>query len=941
VYESRYATQVRCWLTLPELVETIRVGGGIHHVPEFGRRIARMRALFAAHGVCDELNQIKDTLPGFTVSCNFEAARRKAAPGTYTRLVIMDWDGQDNPERFAAGAAAFRDELASNPLTAFAAVSPKGNGVKQLLFFDETASRELHPHATEALRKALQQKFRAAADPDCTDVSRICYFTHDPDIRVESNGRWDGHLPIWEVDTAAAMQQFPRSVSEQQATIGIAELKLLQEKDQRTLFHRYVQALAASGLTWQRGARDQMIWAVYKLGSRGVSLATITELLAAHAKQQNLPLRESDVGKLQRIWTEYGLKWFGKVTPPVVPEQQRLTLAAGEHLTKHLDTILPLLTTHHHLYLDAPTGAGKTTLIRALVERLNLQADLLMPTRALVEQQLDCAHIVGSRSLTPAERNAPLLASPYDSVAKLRRGRPHASLLVIDEAHELTTAYGYRATTIQQILEAAAGYSYVIYLSGSMFPLLPRSGSLPPGYVKVERTGANRRPYSLVPPRPKEPARHYFLHTLKPGLNVFYCNDKSELGTLEVLLRERGLRVALVHAERNTSGEYVDMLTNQSLRNYDVLLCTRLLQSGVNVLDEDRPVRIVFAPNCQLADYIQFPARWRKVLAQVEILHHGQLGEMVNDDPLGLRARQIAANVQELNRLREEQQASQALYTLHGLADSQFLSAGDGILEQSTGAFVVCPQYPLWQRYERECVNASRNADRLRQVLASHGFEEVPCSPVDTELSTGEQARSQDLKQAAKQVRQQARLTFATTLLDPSAALPVELTQDQLDIRRRLEQLFRLEPDYAAAGSIERQHLPATLVSAARFAVLWDQRLFAALRAHDEAGTLPTLRPKTHRYYERLKAFAQHLSPGRHTTCALRQQLRELGFAVQDAKMVRHTLCTLVASKPVRWRLESDPTVRVHGYEIGGPHRSSALSTSGQSAPLDFLDFLL
>nr|GFD26420.1 hypothetical protein [Tanacetum cinerariifolium] len=139
------------------------------------------------------------------------------------------------------------------------------------------------------------------------------------------------------------------------------------------------------------------------------------------------------------------------------------------HLSEQLDFIYDQLLVNKILYIDAPTGSGKTHLIKLLAQKMNTKVDLLMPTTALAEQQTNLVVATGEKPLSREQQQAQVLATCYESVGKARQRQ--ATVLVIDEAHELATAYSYRSRTIQEIQRHTSAYEYVIYLSGSMFPL--------------------------------------------------------------------------------------------------------------------------------------------------------------------------------------------------------------------------------------------------------------------------------------------------------------------------------------------------------------------------------------------------------------------------------------------------------------------------------------
>ncbi|WP_207431350.1 VapE domain-containing protein [Sabulibacter ruber] len=126
--------------------------------------------------------QLKESLPIFTFSANFNNERKEGAPYMYSQLMCVDIDnlepGQvtDLYEKFKAWG-----------FTHLMFVSPSGNGLK-VVFLVNTAEAQ-HKMVYKALMYKIRDKFGLplkskdfpnGLDTVCQDISRACYLSHDP-----------------------------------------------------------------------------------------------------------------------------------------------------------------------------------------------------------------------------------------------------------------------------------------------------------------------------------------------------------------------------------------------------------------------------------------------------------------------------------------------------------------------------------------------------------------------------------------------------------------------------------------------------------------------------------------------------------------------------------------------------------------------------------------
>ena len=137
-----------------------------------GQRHAATVALIREHvtaGRKEDASALKEKLPAFMFSGTF--ARRKAdALQRHSGLLVLDFDGCGIEQKAA---------LAADPHAVLAFVSPSGNGLKLVVSVE--ADPATHGASFDAARAYFRERFNLDADPTGSDVTRLCFASHDPD----------------------------------------------------------------------------------------------------------------------------------------------------------------------------------------------------------------------------------------------------------------------------------------------------------------------------------------------------------------------------------------------------------------------------------------------------------------------------------------------------------------------------------------------------------------------------------------------------------------------------------------------------------------------------------------------------------------------------------------------------------------------------------------
>lgn len=116
----------------------------------------------------------KKNLPGFTLSGEF-GVRRASGLKRHSGLLQIDVDDVEAPERL-------RDTLAQDPHICAAFLSPSGAGVKGVMLIPPDPAR--HKESFLAAESYLQERYGITIDRACKDVCRLCFVSHDPDLRI-------------------------------------------------------------------------------------------------------------------------------------------------------------------------------------------------------------------------------------------------------------------------------------------------------------------------------------------------------------------------------------------------------------------------------------------------------------------------------------------------------------------------------------------------------------------------------------------------------------------------------------------------------------------------------------------------------------------------------------------------------------------------------------
>ena len=888
VIKSMEERQVLATLTEYELQSVIILGGGVCGVPSYKHTIAAIRAAATK----EERDQLKLTLPAAFLSAYFAGRQAyKHDAYTYVPVIQLDFDFAENPQlRNKERLSDYQEQLQHLGYNCFR--SPSG-GLK--IAVPVTSGKQAHNQAYAALSQLFKERYGLLSDTNCLGVVRTMLLSHDQLFRWSTTATpvdpFVGYTPVAPSPSVSAIKW------EQVDTRSVA-----------ATFAGVVDQLAVAGVSWQPGKHNEFLMGVSECKRRGLRLEEILSLTHAHVagRYRGDYTREHVTCELSRFYQNY----FGKGLAGAVPASgASAAYVFQHHLSEQLDFIHDQLLEKRTLYIDAPTGSGKTHLIQLLAAKLDAKVDLLMPTTALAEQQTRLVVATGEKPLSREQHQAQVLATCYESVGKARQRQ--ATVLVVDEAHELATAYSYRSRTIQEIQRYASSYEYIIYLSGSMFPLT--SGALAGQHVLRFQPAQKRVvDYDLVELE-KVTDNEYFASQVQAGrLNVFYKNNKEELQALYTTLTARGLRVALVTADEKQADAYQAIVFRSTLADYDVLLTTCLIQAGVNVNDE-QPVHIVFAKGCTLMDYIQFVARFRRVKPSIAICHNGKLGTIPG------------VNTQaDYEHLQAEAALYQAAATRNAGLDygeQSFVSMRTppaGVLKLN-GCYRPDAYWLLAQAYEAATRGCTGNKNLLDAYLKAHGFNQARVlTPESDQVKDGLVISA---KKQARKVSKEKMAEIVVKLFDKQL---IPKSKAERDVSAR----FGFLSSYMDRAAIQAQ--PELLTKEATYRRQHNRLAYLVSKCAVGAGL--ALKEATRVEYQKLAKLEKLVGNAKSLTPALAHQHATTAFGKLSEKAAHEKLRIIFDFEKVRQLRQQQ---RAFHYLIHGKHQLKATASTSDPT-LDF-----
>lgn len=244
------STPISCW-------SGVHAGRAMHYVGRLSSVLTRVR--MGNRGLSKEIKRLrelyrtdrarykkeKESLPVFTPAGEFQTRKIIKA---HSQLLHFDFDLDDQSD-----ARELQAELAYNPSIALSFISPSGAGVKGALLAAPTmpVTGKNHYLAYHALTEFMSQY--GEIDPQCKDVTRLCFFSYDPNIYVNENPdyfNWEEWVD--EDEVRGAYQQEKAKQRYQTGDVDITALDYVDADDYKAWIH--------VGMACHRAGVDISVW---------------------------------------------------------------------------------------------------------------------------------------------------------------------------------------------------------------------------------------------------------------------------------------------------------------------------------------------------------------------------------------------------------------------------------------------------------------------------------------------------------------------------------------------------------------------------------------------------------------------------------------------------------------------------------------------------------
>jgi hypothetical protein len=282
---------------------------------------------------------------------------------------------------------------------------------------------------------------------------------------------------------------------------------------------------------------------------------------------------------------------------------------------------------HYVTHLCADTGMGKSTWV---LDSLTTEHRVLfaVPQRAQITQlqsrykaRNDIDFIYGGH--TELSEYPLHIVCTYDQLTSLKaKLNTEYYLLVVDEVHKLYQAASYREGAVLPIIDAIKEkwFEQVLTLSATFTPsLVPYSidfwlGVL--GAVNYERCVELEVFHNLTV---MEDALMDNFNIAKRGPTVIRLNNKEAMSVYKRVLEGRNLKCLAVNSDIQAMPDVVNMLKEESIAKYDVVLTTSLLDEAININDEVISELFIFNSCIHPEELKQFVGRFRLCCPKVRI----------------------------------------------------------------------------------------------------------------------------------------------------------------------------------------------------------------------------------------------------------------------------------------------------------------------------------
>jgi hypothetical protein len=161
-------------ISLQEALSKIRNGC-------FKTEVEELRTLLY-QGSKDQYDERKKELLAFTVQGTFKNKRDSEHIKDYNKLIILDIDKIDTDQ-----IDVLKQKASLDTHTYACFKSPSNQGLK--IIVPVNSNKENHKEAFEQVAKFYEKSLKVEIDSSGKDVSRLCFYSYDPDIHINEHAR--------------------------------------------------------------------------------------------------------------------------------------------------------------------------------------------------------------------------------------------------------------------------------------------------------------------------------------------------------------------------------------------------------------------------------------------------------------------------------------------------------------------------------------------------------------------------------------------------------------------------------------------------------------------------------------------------------------------------------------------------------------------------------
>jgi hypothetical protein len=157
---------------ITEVLSQIKTG-------KYSQQIIKLQELVHSDKI-EEYNQQKKSLLAFTPSATFEGGRKMEFLEEYSGLIILDIDKLP-PDQLPT----IKQNAKGIAFTYAVFTSPSGNGLKILIRI--SSPKQNHNLVFNQVKKYYESVLNVPIDPSGKDITRLCFFSYDPDLYINPN----------------------------------------------------------------------------------------------------------------------------------------------------------------------------------------------------------------------------------------------------------------------------------------------------------------------------------------------------------------------------------------------------------------------------------------------------------------------------------------------------------------------------------------------------------------------------------------------------------------------------------------------------------------------------------------------------------------------------------------------------------------------------------